>query len=269
MLRPSHRSRDMVRIRGNFSLRFPSMTHPLHFPRLSNVVAMVFDASDLTAGAFQAAPSFLRRRFCVRWPSPCPPNQGLPSNSACSRATPSAVRPWTTLITVFSASIPAKTRPNSGARARTTPVPPGHFAVPRLSLASENVRLVCGCFDQALHHRLRPLQSLSRERQNERLPNIDALIDTNAFRLLDCLERVMGYHFRDDNPYKLLLLAPNLDDWLPQEHMARSFPIRLLRGDSAQSQDYPGGHRRRCLQVAGGQRPPRLSDHRRVPSQAP
>ncbi len=31
----------------------------------------------------------------------------------------------------------------------------------------------------------------------------------------------MGYNFRDYNPNQLLLLAPNLDDWLPQEHMAR------------------------------------------------
>ncbi|WP_256128430.1 transposase [Desulfolutivibrio sulfoxidireducens] len=31
----------------------------------------------------------------------------------------------------------------------------------------------------------------------------------------------MGYNFRDYNPNQLLLLAPNLDDWLPQEHIAR------------------------------------------------
>ncbi len=31
----------------------------------------------------------------------------------------------------------------------------------------------------------------------------------------------MGYNFRDYNPNQLFLLAPNLDDWLPQEHMAR------------------------------------------------
>ena len=41
------------------------------------------------------------------------------------------------------------------------------------------------------------------------------------FSLLDHLERTMGYNFRDYNPNQLLLLAPNLDDWLPQEHMAR------------------------------------------------
>lgn len=43
----------------------------------------------------------------------------------------------------------------------------------------------------------------------------------NEFYLLDHLERAMGYNFRDYNPNQLLLLAPNLDDWLPQEHMAR------------------------------------------------
>ena len=31
----------------------------------------------------------------------------------------------------------------------------------------------------------------------------------------------MGYNFRDYNPNQLLLLAPNLDDWLPQQHLAR------------------------------------------------
>lgn len=33
----------------------------------------------------------------------------------------------------------------------------------------------------------------------------------------------MGYNFRDHNPNQLLLLAPKLDDCLPQEHMARLF----------------------------------------------
>jgi transposase len=31
----------------------------------------------------------------------------------------------------------------------------------------------------------------------------------------------MAYNFRDYNPHQLLLLAPNLDDWLPQKHLAR------------------------------------------------
>ena len=31
----------------------------------------------------------------------------------------------------------------------------------------------------------------------------------------------MPYNFRDYNPARLLLLAPNLDDWLPQHHLAR------------------------------------------------
>jgi type II secretory pathway component PulF len=31
----------------------------------------------------------------------------------------------------------------------------------------------------------------------------------------------MGYNFRDCNPQQLLLRAPNLDDWLPQCHLAR------------------------------------------------
>ncbi|MEW5775054.1 MAG: IS5/IS1182 family transposase, partial [Thermodesulfobacteriota bacterium] len=31
----------------------------------------------------------------------------------------------------------------------------------------------------------------------------------------------MGFNFRDYNPHQLLLLPPNLDDWLPQEHLAR------------------------------------------------
>ena len=31
----------------------------------------------------------------------------------------------------------------------------------------------------------------------------------------------MGYNFRDYNPNQLLLLAPNLNDWLPQQHLAR------------------------------------------------
>jgi transposase len=31
----------------------------------------------------------------------------------------------------------------------------------------------------------------------------------------------MGYNFRDYNQQQLLLLAPNLDDWLPQHHLAR------------------------------------------------
>lgn len=31
----------------------------------------------------------------------------------------------------------------------------------------------------------------------------------------------MAYNFRDYNPQQLLLLPPNLDDWLPQQHMAR------------------------------------------------
>jgi len=31
----------------------------------------------------------------------------------------------------------------------------------------------------------------------------------------------MVYNFRDYNPNQILLLPPNLDDWLPQEHLAR------------------------------------------------
>jgi len=31
----------------------------------------------------------------------------------------------------------------------------------------------------------------------------------------------MAYNFRDYNPHQLLLLPPNLDDWLPQQHLAR------------------------------------------------
>lgn len=31
----------------------------------------------------------------------------------------------------------------------------------------------------------------------------------------------MAYNFRDYNLGQLLLLAPNLDDWLPQGHLAR------------------------------------------------
>jgi len=31
----------------------------------------------------------------------------------------------------------------------------------------------------------------------------------------------MAYNFRGYNPNQLLLLPPNLDDWLPQEHLAR------------------------------------------------
>lgn len=31
----------------------------------------------------------------------------------------------------------------------------------------------------------------------------------------------MAYNFRDYNPHQLLLLPPSLDDWLPQQHLAR------------------------------------------------
>ena len=31
----------------------------------------------------------------------------------------------------------------------------------------------------------------------------------------------MGYNFRDYKPTQLLLLPPNLDDWLPQTHLGR------------------------------------------------
>lgn len=31
----------------------------------------------------------------------------------------------------------------------------------------------------------------------------------------------MGYNFKEYNPHQLLLLPPNLDDWLPQQHLAR------------------------------------------------
>jgi len=31
----------------------------------------------------------------------------------------------------------------------------------------------------------------------------------------------MGYNFKEYNPHQLLLLPPSLDDWLPQEHLAR------------------------------------------------
>lgn len=33
--------------------------------------------------------------------------------------------------------------------------------------------------------------------------------------------RDVGFNFRDYNPHQLLLLPPNLDDWLPQERLAR------------------------------------------------
>jgi len=31
----------------------------------------------------------------------------------------------------------------------------------------------------------------------------------------------MGFNFRDYNPHQLMLLPPNLDEWLPQQHLAR------------------------------------------------
>ena len=86
----------------------------------------------------------------------------------------------------------------------------------------------------------------------------------------------MAYNFRGYNPNQLLLLPPNLDDCLPQEHLTRSIAdvvdaldlkpflrrfrdnvqggaafhpammlkraLRVLRGCSLQPQDCPGRH---------------------------
>lgn len=35
----------------------------------------------------------------------------------------------------------------------------------------------------------------------------------------------MAYNFRGFTPGQLLLLPPNLDDWLPQQHLARWWRI--------------------------------------------
>lgn len=71
----STQGRDAIRIMGNFRIRYSSMTYPLHFHRLPDVVATVSDASDLTANAFQTAPvvlapTFLRQRAFSLSPEP-------------------------------------------------------------------------------------------------------------------------------------------------------------------------------------------------------
>jgi|GEM_PF-611187 len=127
------------------------MTHPPHFNRLSDVVATVFDASDLTAGAFQTAPIVLAPTFLRQMAFSLSPKPGLALEFGVFKG--SSIRrlaldnPEHRFYGFDSFNAPPGPRRPSPDNAGAA----GQFAAPQLPLVPENVRLVRGFFDQTLH----------------------------------------------------------------------------------------------------------------------